>query len=483
MMTPADATHLREAIIEALPASTANHGETPEVSEVYVPPSHLKALRLDSNLVIGTRGVGKSFWATALRSEEVRGLLGQSVKELADTEVRSGFGVRPDPDRYPDSDTFSSLIEQGFEPYDVWRTVVARWLAPKAKGDIPIESWSQSVEWLTSNPEGFARLLRSGGDAFAASGTNGLIVFDALDRTAASWKRMDEIVRDLLRVVLLLETVGRLHGKVFLREDQYGRSVRAFPDASKLDATRVELTWATHDLHGLLWQYLCNAPTPHGRSARELYEGTVGKPPEERDERWVLHGEVRRDTATQRRLFEHLAGPWMGRDRRRGVPYVWSVSHLADGRGRTSPRSFLAAIRSAAEDSAERYPAHDYPLHYESIKRGVQKASEIRVAEMSEEYPWVPKTMEPLAGLNVPCAFELVLDRWSHVAPDPSSLVEARSLPPQHIDRGWSGVRSDLERLGVFDTKRDGRVDMPDLYRVGFGLGRKGGVRPVTLES
>jgi hypothetical protein len=28
------------------------------------------------------------------------------------------------------------------------------------------------------------------------------------------------------------------------------------------------------------------------------------------------------------------------------------------------------------------------------------------------------------------------------------------------------------------ETKKDGRVDMPDLYRVGFGLGRKGGVKP-----
>jgi hypothetical protein len=26
---------------------------------------------------------------------------------------------------------------------------------------------------------------------------------------------------------------------------------------------------------------------------------------------------------------------------------------------------------------------------------------------------------------------------------------------------------------------KDGRINMPDLYRVGFGLGRRGGVKPM----
>jgi hypothetical protein len=30
---------------------------------------------------------------------------------------------------------------------------------------------------------------------------------------------------------------------------------------------------------------------------------------------------------------------------------------------------------------------------------------------------------------------------------------------------------------------RDGRINMPDLYRVGFGLGRKGGVTPLYKEN
>ena len=168
----------------------------------------------------------------------------------------------------------------------------------------------------------------------------------------------------------------------------------------------------------------------------------------------------------------------MGRDRRRGVPYVWSVGHLADGKGRTSPRSFLAAIRQAAEDSLERYPEHPRPLHYESIKRGIQKASEIRVDEMAEDYPWVRTFMSPLAGLTVPCEYALFEQRWTHDFPGGPGAAPIERLPPQHAERGWDGLRQDLIRLGVFDVKKDGRIDMPDLYRVGFGLGRRGGVKP-----
>ena len=154
------------------------------------------------------------------------------------------------------------------------------------------------------------------------------------------------------------------------------------------------------------------------------------------------------------------------------------MGHLADGRGQTSPRSFLAAIRQAAEDSSERYSQHDYALHFESIKRGIQKASEIRVQEMAEDYPWVPYVLSALSGMNVPVEVDAVKKKWEEQFPAGAQSISAARLPAQHVDRGWDGVREDLQRLGLLETKKDGRIDMPDLYRVGFGLGRKGGVKP-----
>ncbi len=474
----ADVTKIREAIIEALPIETANHGEAPDAAALYIPPSHIKALRLECNLVVGARGVGKSFWTAALGSSDLRATLGSSVRELDHTDVRIGFSVTESIDHYPNAETFAQMLGFGTEPYDIWRVVIVRWLAETLSEELPGGRWVESIAWMKENPEDITRLMQRANSAFTEKQRFGLVVFDALDRTSNDWRVMDGIVRDVLRVALWLKSYRRLHAKVFLREDQFERTVTDFPDASKLLATKADLTWARHDLHGLLWQRLINAPDEQGEWLRALYRSVVNALPVESKGVWQLSDEIKKETPTQRALFEALAGPWMGRDRRRGVPYVWSVGHLADGKGRTSPRSFLAAIRQAAEDSLERYPDHPLPLHYESIKRGIQKASEIRVNEMAEDYPWVRTFMSPLAGLTVPCEYALIEQRWTHDFPGGPGAAPVERLPPQHAERGWDGLKQDLIRLGIFETKKDGRIDMPDLYRVGFGLGRRGGVKP-----
>lgn len=470
---------IRKAIVEALPISSSNYGEVPNQRDVYIPPAHSKALRLECNLVIGARGVGKSFWTAALSDATLRASLTSEVKELERTDVYIGFGVKPKIDSYPDKKTFSQLMEFGHSPYDIWSSVVVRWLYVSHDSKVPKDTWDQTVTWVAQNPEQVARLIQQADQMFQTENRFGMIVFDALDRSSDDWLQMDNIVRDLLRVVLWLKSFPRLHAKVFLREDQANRTITNFPDASKLLATKAVLTWELNDLHGLLWQKLCNAEGESGETLRSVYINVRGTEPRALDGIFYIASEVKRDSAAQRTLFEALAGPWMGSGSQRGVPYVWSVSHLADGHGRTSPRSFLAAIRQAAEHSDEKYPSHLHPLHYESIKSGVQKASEIRVNEMAEDYPWVPDVMLPLKGLTVPCEFSIIVASWAENSTPDLFRDSSPELPPQHADRGWEGVRQDLERIGIFETMKDGRINLPDLYRVGFGLGRRGGVKPV----
>jgi hypothetical protein len=456
---------LREAILAA-PLGTSNFGETPQPGTLYLPPSHLKALKLDAHIVVGGRGVGKSFWTAALQSEPLRAQLGTVSSELQGIEVFAGFSSVEAIDNYPNADVFVAFFAQNGDPYDLWRAVILRWVARRVGEDIPSESWQNTVGWLKSNPEIAARLMQR------ERNWTGLILFDALDRTSSEWQRMDEIVRGLLRTILWLKSFPGLYAKVFLREDQAERTVFNFPDASKLTATKAELAWARHDLHGLLWQRVINAADSHGERMRQICQSDM------QGDVWRVAPGMKSESEAQKKAFETLAGPWMGRDKRRGVPYSWSVGHLADGRGQTSPRSFLAAIRQAAQDSGERYFLHDFALHFESIKRGIQKASEIRVQEMAEDYPWVLNILSALSGMNVPIEFESVKKKWEEKFPAGAQSINSTRLPAQHVDRGWDGVLEDLRRLGLLETKKDGRIDMPDLYRVGFGLGRKGGVKP-----
>ena len=185
----------------------------------------------------------------------------------------------------------------------------------------------------------------------------------------------------------------------------------------------------------------------------------------------------------QREKLHVISGPWMGRGPRRGFPYTWIPNHLADTEGRVSPRSFLEALRKAAEDTADRQPSHQHALHYDCIKRGVQEASKIRVYEVQEDYPWVHRVLDPLSGMVVPCEFDKISERWDSEGVLKGLAQEVIQgevkLPPRHISRGAEGVREDLESLGIFLRMRDDRVNIPDVFRVGYGLGRRGGVRPI----
>lgn len=166
-----------------------------------------------------------------------------------------------------------------------------------------------------------------------------------------------------------------------------------------------------------------------------------GRPSQDDQSNWQLPEVMKRESDAQKLAFEKIAGPWMGRDKRRGVPYTWSVSHLSDARGQTSPRSFLAAIRQAVEDSRERYAQHEYALHYESIKRGIQKASEIRVEEMAEDYPWVREALSQLKGLNVPCDFDLVRQTWSEIFPQGLRASTQANFPLSMQSKGGGDSR------------------------------------------
>ena len=103
-MTPA---MLRRALIEGLPEVQAQDGTAPAAAQVYVPNAHARALALDCSLVIGARGVGKTFWWEALRRGEVRSRLAGTVKSIDNVTVGTGFGIGVSINDAPDRETFA----------------------------------------------------------------------------------------------------------------------------------------------------------------------------------------------------------------------------------------------------------------------------------------------------------------------------------------------------------------------------------------
>jgi hypothetical protein len=174
----------------------------------------------------------------------------------------------------------------------------------------------------------------------------------------------------------------------------------------------------------------------------------------------------------------------MGGGPKRGYTYSWGPLHLADAKGRISPRSYLLAFKKAAEHTAERWPGHHLALHYTAIQQGVVKASQVRVDEIVEDYPWVKPLLEAARGAVVPMTTAEVSSRWSADSLSQMTKAAGPKLPPRRFTNDpfrkgkAEALIDDLVELAVLYRTKDGRLNMPDIFRVGFGIRRKGGVKP-----
>jgi len=99
-----------------------------------------------------------------------------------------------------------------------------------------MESWVESISWVKDNPENCSEIFIKANDHFRSSKKNGLILFDALDRVSDNWER--------------------------------------------------------YDLHGLLWQQLCNASGEGGDILRNYYREVMGIYPPKKDDYLTYSGLV-----------------------------------------------------------------------------------------------------------------------------------------------------------------------------------------------
>jgi hypothetical protein len=398
--------------------------------------------------------------------------------------VVQAFGAQPNSENAPSQDVLASLVKL-HSPRSIWRTVCAH----KAGFKAPFpdkKTWAERVDWVENHPEQFDKLLKSADEKFHAEGKTLVILFDALDRLAEDWPSIRPLAKGLLQVALDLRATKRIRFKVFVRPDiLQDRAIISFPDVSKLLARKAALTWRRADLYALLFQCLGNSPKG-GLTFRSICKSAAGVEWKQSTKMWLLPEPLRTDERLQEGVFVRLAGKAMGTGAssfKRGKPYSWLVNHLQDGLDQVSPRSFFAAVRQAADETAE---GNTLALDYRAIQAGVQAASKIRVDEITgEDYPWVDFVMRPLRGrLTVPCSVGDVEAIWKKeqilktLENDLRSVAGAK-LPPQSLAEGPEGVLSDLQSLGLVKRIEDGRIQMPDVYRIAFGLGRRGGVKPL----
>lgn len=486
---------VRRAMHSAVGPEIPLHGKVAPAF-LYLPRLHAEALRFDTAVVRGSRGSGKSLWWEALQSPAhravIQNLLDQKLIGLDErTVVTPGFGIQPDINYHPRLDVLSSLLPR-YEPRQVWRAVVA-WQACRDFLDFPASNnWDSRVAYVAENPDKVDLALFNADMVLLKEKRRHLIVFDAIDQTAYSWNDRQNWLRGVLQVVGELQAFRAIRAKAFVRPDMLlDREVLRFTDANKVIGTAVDLKWRSTDLYALLWQYLGNAPI-YGENFRNecirilseqtqlflsrdrLLSGLAWTP---QNSGGVRVPELLRSAEEwQKELFHSIAGRFMGRNPRRGDTYTWLTNHLADAQDVISPRSFLIALKTAAED--DRYLEWPYALHFESIKNGVKAASEQRVTETLEDYGWLQWVKNAMEGLMVPCQPEEILWRMSQadILGKIKAAPRTTSYIPRRESEGYPGLLEEMKELGVLRPMSDGRVNVPDIYRVYFGIGRLGGV-------
>jgi hypothetical protein len=431
---------------------------------------------------VGNRGMGKSFWTHALLSPELRSRLASvyGYRQLAKANVFVGFNgsdkVNP---TAPTIDEVTSMLDRGIHPELIWRAVLIR-IAIRFvpdRGDKPssdlIMDLGDLIKDVQENANQYSAVLSAADDELARTGSTLLIVFDALDRMGRDWDSIRKLTQALLLLTVGLQSFSSIRAKIFMRVDQFSdQDLFRFPDSSKIKNDHVSLIWRPPELYGLLlFELLRDEASQKALEILALREEANKALPREGVNSLA-------NIEAQTRLINGIAGEFMGSSKKRGQVYTWVPLHLSDAAQTCSPRSFLIAWKKAAEH----LPAPEgKAIDHLGLLDGVRSASTSRLAELYEDYPWIQPALEALRRQFVPMEQEQLFEIWTEQNVIDTIRRTASSDPrytPVKFVSGddISALLSSMRDVGVMEERANGKINVPDIFRVEAEILRRGGV-------
>lgn len=476
---------LRRALMELPPAAShPSAAQPPDEASLYSPNSHEAALDPDRALVIGNRGVGKSFWSAVLADPALRGKIAPFYPRLHLDRCSIVLGFHEAAGKAEGPAPSPELLRQllGLHPPQaIWRGVLLQALGSSAGLTLP-GRLRDLLPWIDANLEEAEAALRRADLSLHREQRRLVLLFDALDRLAEDWPTIRRLTDGALRLALDLRGFRALRLKLFMRSDQ-ARDVQVFQfaDASKIRAESVDLRWRRFELYGLLCHLLWSHREPTVREAFRACARAVLPRGRARDD--SLPAALRDNEAAQEAVISALAGPFMGANHRRGKTFTWLYGHLADAFEETSPRSFLVALQRAGEVAKADLAT---VIDHHGIRAGVQAASQVRVDQLSEDYAWIRLALAALERIEVPCEAKTITEAWKKrtIVPQIRELVQrTQRLGPLELadepQRPEDALLLALQNIGVLENRGDGRINVPDIFRVAAKMLRRGGVSPL----
>lgn len=480
------------AVSTVLPP-TGDGADESDPLRMFLPTSRfIQALDPMAMLVLGDRGAGKSALFRVLAAGGLSTM--QAVLRRPARTQSVPLIVSISRQDWPAQPVLVDLLHPLNEAQvqTFWSAVLVRRLL-RAMPDL-IPGWTANPaivapaalpsEWLNAAlaaPEQIQRWLEVLDARLASSDQRLLVCIDELDRLAPSFTLIAPALRGLLAFWFdQRPRLRQVQPKIFLRVDLFSAEAIAFSDGAKFfRGHSVELTWDAPQLYRMWVKRLRNHPDDEARRAvhawmqkesPKLTFTTVdglGAIPDESRYRAAAPGEVMVIDETTSPLVYSLVGRWMGANPRKGDPYVWVPNHVQDGHRRLLPRQFLRLWSRAAELSlGERTFDGPLPMAPRHLMSAIARASEERMAEVTETDPWMEALPTCLEGLHIPATLEALCQRlddcgWQYGRPPFESSEE---------------VVKHLERRGVLWQRPDGRFAAPEIYLHALRMKRKGGV-------
>lgn len=469
-----DLTLIREAMASFDLSARVEPNEIIHLDRVAFPHSHRGVLDMKRQLVVGNRGMGKSFWSHALINPAVREQLGKSYAfpALLKTNAVLGFNASErSSDVTPTRAQIRGAYSEGNAPEFIWRAVIYRAAQYLRTGTKPT-SLVETLALLRANSDAYAEELTALDDLQTEGTSYALILFDALDRLSDDWKSIRELTKGLLVTVLGLQSFRSIRAKVFMRVDQLADpSLFLFPDSSKIRNDHVDLSWSPYELYGLLFfEILRNkSASPVLQELARQLDAFSALP---------LDGRLSAYIKMQEAVVGAIAGEFMGSSSKRGRVYTWVPLHLSDAANNCSPRTFLTAWKTAADHVPG---SKTQAVDHTGLAEGVRRASNARLKELGEDYPWISVALAPLRRQFVPIDKDQLFDLWNQGLVVEQIVQRARDegwlAPIQfEVDQTSEGLLRTMADIGVMELRLNGKVNVPDIFRVEAEILRKGGV-------
>lgn len=495
-MAELDKQGLLELIAGIAPGrGTAEHESDDEAFyRNFLPiPNYKFVLEPDTLLVLGGRGAGKTELFRLLAKEPGRQILVEHTGIRSLPDLKSTFWIP----------AFGRALRQGkeFPPPEVvaqsmkgasgdaWRRFwigMVLGVVLKRKEDLGNQKWLSELatdtgaalgklpmlsQWLplvSRDLETINFSLDQLDEQLKRENKWLFVTYDELDRLLPEHAALALPIRELLAFWLdRWRRWERIRPKVFLRTDLFQEEFLGFPDASKLQGHQVRLEWRADDLYQLLVKRLANsgeAMADYVRRVRKLL------PTEPND---LLGWLPALNSSLFQQLIERMIGKFMGGNPRKGYTYSWIPNHLQDAGGRIAPRSFLKLFSLAARNRLDEPSAPVSGEHQLLLPTNLQAAliqtSEERIFELTqEEYPWLEALKSSLGNREVPMDTRSFLKALRVTHWPPSTKLPA-SQPP--------GILRAMLQLGIVEQRLGDKINMPEIYRYGFKLKRRGGIK------